>query len=73
MTTMWEYKIVSPYYGKDNGDDPQTLHEWMGELNRLGSDGWELIGHVELWNTDDSSLGVGAKAGKVLMAKQRTD
>jgi hypothetical protein len=35
----WEYTIV----------DVSRLNKDIGELNRLGSDGWEAVGMVSTW------------------------
>jgi hypothetical protein len=48
----WEYLTIDALYGQ--GTDFLTLKEWVEYLNRLGDEGWELIGNVQLgapsWN-----------------------
>lgn len=39
----WEYKIESHLYGKYERPYDSYDKAWVGELNKHGKDGWELI------------------------------
>jgi hypothetical protein len=48
----WEYLTIDALYGQ--GTEFLTLKEWVEYVNRLGDEGWEIIGNVQLgapsWN-----------------------
>lgn len=46
--TQWEYIEVETQFGR-TGDDFFNFAEWMKYLNRLGEDGWELLGDVSVF------------------------
>lgn len=39
----WEYKIATTTYGTYSNDYRSYDDAWVGELNKQGKNGWELI------------------------------
>jgi hypothetical protein len=48
----WEYQTIDALYGQ--GTAFLSLKEWVEYMNRLGDEGWEIVGNVQLgtpsWN-----------------------
>jgi hypothetical protein len=66
----WEYLTIDALYGQ--GTEFPTLKEWVEYVNRLGDEGWELIGNLQLgapsWNRQRQFDPV-----SVLVAKRKKD
>jgi hypothetical protein len=61
----WEYTLVDTLYKRGG------LRKWLDEMDRLGREGWEAVGQVDM--VQQGSMGAAVREQPTVLLKRRID